>query len=94
MVSAVVNVVLVILACASLLIVVLAGPLSQLLFAKEPPAQQQLLANMMRLFLLSSPLLLGLGGIGMAVLNARERFGWSAAAFNLYNIAIIGGALV
>ncbi|MBA3943459.1 MAG: murein biosynthesis integral membrane protein MurJ [Herpetosiphonaceae bacterium] len=92
-VSAVVNLVLIALLVAALLVVVLASPLSAFYFASKPVAQQHLLAQMMRLFIISSPFLLGLGGIAMAVLNARERFGWTAAAFNLYNLAIIGGAV-
>lgn len=92
-VSAVVNLVLLTLLFAGLVIVVIADPLSRWWFAGKPSDQQQLLAQLWRVFLLSSPLLLGLGGIAMAVLNARERFGWASAAFNLYNLAIIGGAV-
>ncbi len=51
-----------------------------------------LTAQIVRLFLLS-PLLLGLGGLAMAALNARERFTLPALAPAIYNLGIIGGAL-
>lgn len=52
-----------------------------------------LTTELTRLFLLS-PLLLGLGGLAMAALNARERFTLPALAPSIYNLGIIGGALV
>ncbi len=85
---------LIALALAAAVLLALATPISGFMFATKPAEQQELLAAMMRLFVVSSPFLLGLGGIAMGVLNARERFGWTAAAFNLYNLAIIAGALL
>lgn len=52
-----------------------------------------LTTDLVRLFLLS-PLLLGLGGLAMAALNARDRFTLPALAPVVYNLGIIGGALL
>jgi putative peptidoglycan lipid II flippase len=57
------------------------------------PADLALTTQLTRLFLLS-PLLLGLGGLAMAALNARERFALPALAPVVYNLGIIGGALL
>ena len=57
------------------------------------PALLELTVGFTRLFLLS-PLLLGLGGLAMAALNARERFALPALAPTLYNLGIILGALL
>ncbi len=59
-------------------------------FAAETQALTIALA---RLFLLS-PLLLGLGGLAMAALNAREHFTLPALAPSLYNLGIILGAVL
>jgi len=56
-------------------------------------ATLDLIAALSRLFLLS-PLLLGLGGLAMAALNARDRFALAALAPSIYNLGIIGGALI
>ena len=89
--SAVINLVLIILACLLSLVALSAGALVGVLFPAESPQQRELIAALTRLFLLS-PLLLGVGGVVMGLLNARERFGWPAMAFNLYNLMIILGA--
>lgn len=52
-----------------------------------------LITQLTRLFLLS-PLLLGLGGLAMAALNARDRFTLPALAPTIYNLGIIGGAML
>jgi putative peptidoglycan lipid II flippase len=52
-----------------------------------------LITQLTRLFLLS-PLLLGLGGLAMAALNARDRFALPALAPTIYNLGIIGGAML
>jgi putative peptidoglycan lipid II flippase len=91
--SSVITLVLIILAIV-LGAVALATPwLVGALYPEVPLEQQRLIGGLTRLFLLS-PLLLGLGGIAMALLNARERFGLPALAFNVYNVLIIVGALV
>ncbi|MEI7772570.1 MAG: lipid II flippase MurJ, partial [Chloroflexales bacterium] len=56
------------------------------------PATLDLIVRLSRLFLLS-PLLLGVGGLAMAALNARDRFAMPALAPSIYNLGIIGGAL-
>lgn len=57
------------------------------------PAQQQLTAELMR-FLLIQPIVLGIGGIFKAILEAHEQFSIPAIGANLYNIGIILGAAV
>lgn len=57
------------------------------------PQGLALTTRITRLFLLS-PLLLGLGGLAMAVLNARDRFTLPAIAPATYNLGIIAGALL
>lgn len=56
------------------------------------PATLDMIVHMARLFLLS-PLLLGVGGLAMAALNARDRFTMPALAPSIYNLGIIGGAI-
>lgn len=91
--SAVLNLALLALAVALMVVALATGPLVRLLFPAEPPAQQRLIAGLTRLLLLS-PLLLGLGGLAMGLLNARERFGLPTVAFNIYNLLIIFGAIM
>ncbi len=59
----------------------------------RPPDQQALAVELTRILLLS-PLFLGLGGWAMGILNARQHFVMPALAPVMYNLAIIGGALV
>ncbi len=56
------------------------------------PRQQAVVVDLTRILLLS-PLLLGLGGWAMGVLNATHHFALPALAPVAYNLAIIGGAL-
>jgi putative peptidoglycan lipid II flippase len=56
-------------------------------------ATLELTTQLTRLFLLS-PLLLGLGGLAMAALNARDHFTLPALAPSVYNLGIIVGALL
>jgi putative peptidoglycan lipid II flippase len=56
------------------------------------PTQQATVVDLTRIMLLS-PLLLGLGGWAMGILNARQHFTLPALAPVSYNLAIIGGAL-
>jgi putative peptidoglycan lipid II flippase len=91
--SAVFNVVLIVLLVVLAAVAIFAPALVGALFGAEPPAQQALITQLTRLFLLS-PLFLGIGGVVMALLNARERFGVPAFAFNVYNLAIIFVALL
>lgn len=52
-----------------------------------------LVVHLMRLMLIQ-PLLLGMGGLMMALLQSFERFTLPAIAFNVYNLAIIAAALL
>ncbi len=81
------------LAAVSALIFILARPLLGLIYPHFTPAQLALTVYLTRIFLLS-PLLLGLGGLAMAALNAIDRFTLSALAPTIYNVAIIVGIVV
>ncbi len=92
--SAVLNWALLVLTAASAIIWIAAPYLTVWLYG-GPGFDDRLLdltAQLTRIFLLS-PLLLGLGGLAMAALNARERFTYPALAPTIYNLGIIGGAL-
>jgi putative peptidoglycan lipid II flippase len=93
--SAVVSWALAILVGASALLFVLAPWLTHWLYGGQgfDAAALQLTSDLTRLFLLS-PLLLGLGGLAMAALNARDRFTLPALAPTVYNLGIIGGTLL
>lgn len=92
--SAVVTWALLLLAGASALLFVAAPWLVRQLYGGPDVGEDtlRLTAQIARLFLLS-PLLLGLGGLAMAALNARDRFTLPALAPSVYNLGIIGGAL-
>jgi putative peptidoglycan lipid II flippase len=93
--SAVVTWALLILAAASAALLVAAPWVVTLVYGGRgyDAATLELAAQLTRLFLLS-PLLLGLGGLAMAALNARDRFALPALAPSVYNLGIIGGALL
>lgn len=92
--SAVTTWALLILAGCSGVLFVFAAPLTNWLWSKGFDASGlALITQLTRLFLLS-PLLLGLGGLAMAALNARDRFTLPALAPAIYNIGIILGALL
>ncbi|MCG8346852.1 MAG: murein biosynthesis integral membrane protein MurJ [Chloroflexales bacterium] len=95
MASAVLTWVLGLLALASGLLWVLAPLLIGWFFGGQgfSPTGRELITDLTRLFLLS-PLLLGLGGLAMAALNARDRFTLPAMAPSVYNLGIIAGTLV
>lgn len=90
--NAVLTLALLVLSVLLLLVAVCAAPLTRWLYPTVGPEQQQLTTTLTRLFLFS-PLFLGLGGIAMGLLNARDRFGAPSLAFNIYNLLIIAGAL-
>jgi putative peptidoglycan lipid II flippase len=92
--SAVLTWSLLLLAVASALLFIAAPQLIALVYGGEgyEPPTLLLAAQLTRLFLLS-PLLLGLGGLAMAALNARDRFALPALAPSVYNLGIIVGAL-
>lgn len=79
---------------ASILIGLLAEPIvGQTIGRSYPPDQQALTVWLLRLLLLQ-PLLLGIGGLSKATLEALDHFSLPALGSNLYNIGIIGGALL
>ncbi|WP_322489469.1 murein biosynthesis integral membrane protein MurJ [Chloroflexus sp.] len=93
--SAVVTWALIVLALASAVLFVAAPWLVPLLYGGQGFTAEtlELIVALTRLFLLS-PLLLGLGGLAMAALNARDRFTMPALAPSIYNLGITGGALL
>ncbi|HYF65662.1 MAG TPA: murein biosynthesis integral membrane protein MurJ [Herpetosiphonaceae bacterium] len=86
----VVNIALVALVAVSAIIALLADPLIGAFYPAYTPEHHALTVYLTRLFLLS-PLLLGLGGLAMATLNALDRFTLPALAPAIYNLSIIGG---
>lgn len=93
--SAVVTWALIVLAAASAAVFVAAPWVVRAVYGGPgfDEATLALTTQLTRLFLLS-PLLLGLGGLAMAALNARDRFALPALAPSVYNLGIIGGALL
>ncbi len=93
--SAVLTWTLLILSGASAILFLIAPFVTRLAFngPDYDEATLTLIAQLTRLFLLS-PLLLGLGGLAMAALNARNRFTLPAIAPTIYNLGIIGGAFL
>lgn len=93
--SAVMTWALVVLTVASSVIFAAAPWLVRALYGGEgfDEATLALTTQLTRLFLLS-PLLLGLGGLAMAALNARDSFALPALAPSVYNLGIIAGALL
>lgn len=94
--NAVITWALMLLVLASILVGV-AAPSLVLLYGQQEVVGRtldlDLTAHLVQLFLLS-PLLLGLGGLAMATLNARDHFVLPSLAPALYNLGIIGGALL
>lgn len=77
----------------ALLAGLLARPLvSALLTPHVPPAQQELTASLMRVMLIT-PMVFGISGVVMGILQAHQRFLWTALAPIAYNLGIIVGVL-
>lgn len=94
LVSGVLNWVLLALVLACALIALLADPLVALTVGSGfDPAKRALTAQILRLLLIQ-PVLLGLGGLAKATLESFDRFTLPAVGANLYNVGIIGGALL
>jgi putative peptidoglycan lipid II flippase len=92
--SAVVNLMLIAMTATAGLAAILAPTLVRTVIAPGlEPSQQALAASLMRLTLIS-PIVFGVSGIVMGVLNAHQHFLLPALAPSLYNLAIIGGALL
>lgn len=66
---------------------------SQLLFSNRPAEQQQLVAEMVRLMMLT-PVIFSISGLIMAILQSHAAFWLPAIAVSMNNIGIIIGALV
>ncbi|HXX61157.1 MAG TPA: murein biosynthesis integral membrane protein MurJ [Candidatus Sulfotelmatobacter sp.] len=92
-VSVVANVMLLVLVPLILAGELLAPVLVPLITPAFSAAQLALTVDLTRLMLLS-PLFLALGAVASSALNARGRFAAAAAGAALYNVAIIGAALL
>jgi putative peptidoglycan lipid II flippase len=92
-VSTVLNVMLIVLFALSVVVAIFAPVIVPLITPGFDAVGMELTVRLTRIMLLS-PILLALGAIASSVLNARGRFGAAAVAPSLYNLAIIGGALL
>ncbi len=92
--SEVTTLVLAALTVGAALMALLARPLvAHILVPDFTPAQQALTASLLRILLLST-VIFGLSGIAMSILNAHQHFFLPALAPVMYNVGIIGGAVV
>jgi putative peptidoglycan lipid II flippase len=92
--SAVVNLALIVLTVVAGLTAILAPTLVHTVIAPGfDAAQQALTAKLLRLMLIS-PVIFGVSGIAMAALNAHQHFFLPALTASVYNVSIIGGALL
>jgi putative peptidoglycan lipid II flippase len=92
--SAIVNLALILLTTTAILTAILAPALVRTLIAPGfDPSQQALTAGLLQLMLVS-PIIFGVSGIVMGVLNAHQHFLLPALAPAAYNLSIIGGALL
>ncbi len=92
--SAVTNLLMLIVLPITLICIVIAPWLVRVIIAPAfPPASQLETANLMRVMLLST-IIFGASGIVMGALNAHQHFLLPAVAPILYNVALIGGAVV
>jgi putative peptidoglycan lipid II flippase len=92
-VSTVLNVMLLLLVALSIVVAVWAPVIVPLVTPGFDAVYTELTVRLTRIMLLS-PILLALGSVASSVLNARGRFGAAAIAPSLYNLAIIGAALL
>ena len=92
-VSTVLNVMLLILAALAVAVAIWAPVIVPLVTPGFDLINTELTVRLTRIMLLS-PILLALGSVASSVLNARGRFAAAAIAPSLYNLAIIGGALL
>lgn len=92
--SAVLNLTLLALTVACTVVWVLAAPLVALTVGRGlDEAERALTVDVLRLMLIQ-PFLLGVGGLAKATLESFNRFTLPAIGSNLYNLGIIGGALL
>ena len=92
--NSIVNLALVALLAACALIALLADPLVALTIGSGFDAQKRELTAYILRLLLIQPLLLGLGGLAKATLESFDHFALPASGSNLYNVGILGGALL
>ena len=92
-VSTVINLMLIALASLAVVLFVLAPMVMEAITPGFDDAQLDQTVTLTRLMLLS-PILLAMGSVATSVLNAGGRFAASAIAPIVYNLAIIGGALI
>jgi len=91
--SKVLNLALIVAVIGAGLVFLLAPWLVRWVIAPGFPEQQQVLTVRLTRLLLLQPILLGLGGLAMATLNAFRRFLLTSLAPVIYNLGIIVGAL-
>lgn len=92
--SAVLNLALVVLTAVAAVLGLFAPQVVQATVARGfAPNDQELTASLMR-WMLITPVVFGLSGVVMGVLNSYQHFALPALAPVLYNAAIIGGALL
>jgi len=92
--SAVVNLALIALTATAGLTAVFAPALVRTVIAPGFDLPQQALTVRLLRLMLISPVIFGVSGIVMAALNAHQHFFLPALAPSLYNLSIIGGALL
>jgi putative peptidoglycan lipid II flippase len=92
--SAVANLALIVLTVTAGLTAIFAPTLVRVVIAPGfDAAQQALTVRLLRLMLIS-PVIFGVSGIAMAALNAHQHFLLPALTSSVYNVSIIGGALL
>ncbi len=92
--SAIINLVLILTSAAAALAALLAPWLVSAVIAPGfDPQRQALTVELMRLMLIT-PVIFGVSGVVMGILNARQHFLLPALAPILYNLGIISGAVV
>ncbi len=94
LVSTVANLLLVVLAVAGVVVWVIAPWLVSTIIAPGFDAETQALTTDLTRIMVLSPVFLALGAVASSILNARNHFAASAVAPIVYNLAIIGAALI
>jgi len=92
-VSTVLNILLIALATLAGIVAVFAPVIVPIFTPGFDSVGTELTIRLTRIMLLS-PIMLAMGAVASSVLNSRGRFGAAAVAPSLYNVAIIGGAVL